>query len=85
MKKFNKMVINKSKEVVSEGYYERYNNELIIEASDLKTEREFWNMFCNNVIISNIEFEDSESSSGGGFNGPYFIRSIHGDEITLQK
>ncbi|MEK3801015.1 hypothetical protein NZ042_00715 [Bacillus sp. FSL K6-1234] len=84
MKKFSKMVINKGDDVVGEGYYERYEDELIIEASDNNIEQTFHTLLDQRVIITNIKFEDTNGASGA-FNGPYLIRRIRNNEITLQK
>ncbi|MEC1663334.1 hypothetical protein [Bacillus halotolerans] len=84
MKKFSKIVINKGNEVIGEGYYERYDDELIIEASDYNIERTFHTLLDQRVIISSINFEDTNGASGA-FNGPYLIRRIRNNEITLQK
>ncbi|MEC1709849.1 hypothetical protein P9E09_20045 [Bacillus mojavensis] len=84
MKKFSKIVINKGNEVIGEGYYERYDDELIIEASDYNIERTFHTLLDQRVIISSIKFEDINGASGA-FNGPYLIRRIRNNEITLQK
>ncbi|TII14772.1 hypothetical protein C6Y43_14120 [Bacillus subtilis] len=84
MKKFSKMVINKGDDVVGEGYYERYDDELIIEASDYNIERTFHTLLDQRVIITSIKFEDTNGASSA-FNGPYLIRRIRNNEITLQK
>lgn len=84
MKKFSKIVINKGNEVIGEGYYERYDDELIIEASDYNIERTFHTLLDQRVIISSIKFEDTNGALGA-FNGPYLIRRIRNNEITLQK
>lgn len=78
------MVINKGDDVVGEGYYERYEDELIIEASDNNIEQTFHTLLDQRVIITNIKFEDTNGASGA-FNGPYLIRRIRNNEITLQK
>ncbi|WP_406621772.1 hypothetical protein [Bacillus atrophaeus] len=83
MKKFSKMVINNGNEIIGEGYYERYDDELIVEA-DFNIERTFHTLLDQRVIISNIKFEDTNGASSA-FNGPYLIRRIRNNEITLQK
>ncbi|MDR4225956.1 hypothetical protein FO507_00970 [Bacillus mojavensis] len=84
MKKFSKMVINKGDEVIGEGYYERYDDELIVEASDFNIQRVFEDLSNQDVILTNIKFEDTDGSCVS-LNGQYFIRSIRGEKITLQK
>ncbi|MCY8484831.1 hypothetical protein MOC97_04915 [Bacillus atrophaeus] len=84
MKKFSKMVINKGDDVVGEGYYERYEDELIIEASDSIIKDVFDDLSNQDVIITSIKFEDIDGSRAS-FNEQYLIRSIRGEEITLQK
>ncbi|MCR4368002.1 MULTISPECIES: hypothetical protein [Bacillus amyloliquefaciens group] len=84
MKSFSKMVINNRNVINGEGYYERYDDELIIEADSDNIEQTFHALLEDRVIITNIKFEDTNGASGA-FNGPYLIRRISDNEITLQK
>ncbi|MCY7990965.1 hypothetical protein [Bacillus haynesii] len=84
MKKFSKIVVNKDVEVLGEGYYQKFEDEIFVEASDSKVKRAFDEMLDQRVIISSIKFEGLDGSFGG-YTGPYFIRSIQDNEITLQK
>ncbi|WP_406589973.1 hypothetical protein [Bacillus atrophaeus] len=83
MKHFNKLIINGQNEILGEGYYEKGYDELIVEA-DSSILNAFDDMFDNRVIINNIEFEGSNGEYGG-FNGPYLIRRIRNNVVTLQK
>ncbi|WEZ22064.1 hypothetical protein P5661_11035 [Bacillus subtilis] len=84
MQKFSKMVINKGNEVIGKGYYEKFDDELIVKASDSIIKDVFVDLLDQEVIITKIRFEDTDGASGV-FNGPYLIRRIRNNEITLQK
>ncbi len=84
MKSFSKMVINNGNVVNGEGYYERYDDELIIKADSGNIEQTFDSLLEQRVIITSIKFEDTNGASGA-FNGLYLIRRISDNEITLQK
>ncbi|MDY7432033.1 hypothetical protein UJ203_09965 [Bacillus sp. V26] len=84
MQKFSKMVINKGNEVIGEGYYEKFDDELIVKASDSIIKDVFDDLLDQEVIITKIRFEDTDGSRAS-YNEQYLIRSIRGEEITLQK
>ncbi|WP_105981185.1 hypothetical protein [Bacillus paralicheniformis] len=84
MKKFSKIVINKDVEVLGEGYYEKFDEEIFVEASDSKVVQSFKKLADQEVIISSIKFEDL-GGMFGIYTGLYLICRIQDDEITLEK
>jgi hypothetical protein len=84
MFEFSTLIINNDRYDGVTGTWHQMGDNIYIETDDRSGARIFTMVLRNRVKIETIEFRREDNTSRG-FGGPYLVRSIENNYITLSK